>query len=302
MEASKGGTWARKGITDEVLWEINPKLVIVHISGFGQTGDPKMVKRAAYDLTVMAYSGIIMQNGTPEQPMLPGPYAGDYFNTLMICSSALAALYKAEKTGKGESIDLAMYETLLAIGQYYLVDYLNEGIKWPRPGARNQNLCGIGEFACKDGFLGVCLYGVDQNKYFLETIGLGHLWGTEAIPEDTSGLWLSNPHAEEIQAAFEKYCLEHSKFEIEEDFAAHRIAAQVVNDFEELVEEEHHQAARHLGRLGDRRWRDLPRPGRVPQVQEQPRTGLASHAPSGRRHHGRPHQARLRPGAGREAR
>ena len=110
MEASKGGTWARKGITDEVLWEINPKLVIVHVSGFGQEGDPKMVKRAAYDLTVMAYSGIIMQNGTPEQPMLPGPYAGDYFNTLMIASSALAALYKAEKTGKGESIDLAMYE------------------------------------------------------------------------------------------------------------------------------------------------------------------------------------------------
>ena len=137
------------------------------------------------------------------------------------------------------SIDLAMYETLLAIGQYYLVDYLNEGIKWPRPGARNQNLCGIGEFACKDGFLGVCLYGVDQNKYFLETIGLGHLWGTPEIPEDTSGLWLSNPHAEEIQRAFEEYCLAHSKYEIEEDFAAHRIAAQVINDMEDLVEEEH---------------------------------------------------------------
>ena len=213
MEASKGGTWARKGLTDEVLWGINPKLVIVHVSGFGQTGGPKMVKRAAYDLTVMAYAGIIMQNGTEEQPMLPGPYAGDYFNTLMIASSALAALYKAEKSGQGESIDLAMYETLLAIGQYYLVDYLNEGIKWPRPGARNQNLCGIGEFACKDGFLGVCLYGVDQNKYFLETIGLGHLWGTPEIPEDT--------------------------YEIEEDFAAHRIAAQVINDMEDLVEEEH---------------------------------------------------------------
>ncbi len=48
LEASKGGTWARKGITDEVLWAINPKLVIVHISGFGQEGEPKMVKRAAF--------------------------------------------------------------------------------------------------------------------------------------------------------------------------------------------------------------------------------------------------------------
>ena len=105
-----------------------------------------------------------MQNGTPEQPMLPGPYAGDYFNTLMIASSALAALYKAEKTGKGESIDLAMYETLLAIGRYYMVDYLNEGIKWPRPGARNQNLCGIGEFACKDGFLGVCPQALSPSR------------------------------------------------------------------------------------------------------------------------------------------
>ena len=72
---------------DEVLWEINPKLVIVHLSGFGQSGDPKMVKRAAYDLTVMAYSGYMSQNGTQEQPMNPGPYAGDYFNSLIFINS-----------------------------------------------------------------------------------------------------------------------------------------------------------------------------------------------------------------------
>ncbi|MEG0844944.1 MAG: L-carnitine CoA-transferase [Raoultibacter sp.] len=242
MEASKGGTYARHGVTDEALWERNPKLVIVHVSGFGQEGDPAMVKRAAYDLTVMAYSGYMSQNGTQDQPMNPGPYAGDYFNTLMIASSALGALYKAEKTGKGESIDLAMFETMLAIGQYYLVDYLNEGILWPRPGARNQNLCGIGEYQCNDGFVGLCLYGVDQNKYLLETIGLGHLWGTEEIPEDTSGLWLSGVHAPAIEAALDAYCLAHGKHEIEEDFAAHRIAAQVVMDIPDLVEEEHLKA------------------------------------------------------------
>lgn len=242
IEASKGGTYAKKGVTDEALWERNPKLVIVHVSGFGQEGEPDMVKRAAYDLTVMAYSGYMSQNGTPEQPMNPGPYAGDYFNTLMIVGSTLAALYRAEKTGKGESIDLAMFETLLSIGQYYLVDYLNEGIIWPRPGARNQNLCGIGEYKCNDGFIGLCLYGVDQNKYLLETVGLGHLWGTEDIPEGSSALWLSNPHAREIEDALEAYCESHSKYEIEEDFAAHRIAAQVVMEFPDLVKEPHLQA------------------------------------------------------------
>jgi L-carnitine CoA-transferase len=239
VESSKGGTWAKKGLTDEVLWAVNPRLVIVHVSGFGQTGVPEMVTRAAYDLTVMAYSGYMSQNGTPEQPMNPGPYAGDYFNSLMILSSTLAALHKVNQTGKGESIDVAMYETLLAIGQYYLVDYLNAGVVWPRPGARNQNLCAIGEYKCADGFIGLCVYGVPQNKYLLETIGLGHLWGTDDYPEDTSGLWLSSPQSALIEAKLEEYLATRNVADVEADFAAHRIAAQKVMEMPDLLEEEH---------------------------------------------------------------
>lgn len=239
IESSKGGTWAKKGLTDEVLWAVNPKLVIVHVSGFGQTGVPEMVTRAAYDLTVMAYSGYMSQNGTPEQPMNPGPYAGDYFNSLMILSSTMAALHKVAKTGHGEAIDVAMYETLLAIGQYYLVDYLNAGVVWPRPGPRNQNLCAIGEYKCADGFIGLCVYGVTQNKYLLETIGLGDLWGTQDYPEDTSALWLSSPKAQVIEARLEEYLATQKVADVERDFSANRIAAQKVMEFPDLVAEQH---------------------------------------------------------------
>ncbi|MDR3053357.1 MAG: L-carnitine CoA-transferase [Coriobacteriales bacterium] len=239
IESSKGPAWARRGITDDLLWSINPKLVIVHVSGFGQDGDPEMVNRAAYDLTVAAYSGYMSQNGTPEQPMNPGPYAADYFNALMIVGAAMAAVHKASQSGIGESIDLAMFETMMRIGAYYMVDYTNEGIVWPRPGARNQNLCGIGEYRCNDGFIGLCLYGVKQNEYLLGAIGLGHLWGTENIPSDTSGLWLSNPHADEIQSKLEEYCAARSKYDIEREFAENRIAAQVVMEYRDLVDEEH---------------------------------------------------------------
>lgn len=239
IESSKGGTWAKKGLTDELLWSVNPKLVIVHVSGFGQTGVPEMVTRAAYDLTVMAYSGYMSQNGTPEQPMNPGPYAGDYFNSLMILSSTLAALHKVAQTEVGESVDVAMYESLLAIGQYYLVDYLNAGVVWPRPGARNQNLCGIGEYKCVDGFIGLCVYGVPQNKYLLETIGLGELWGTPDYPEDCSALWLSSPKAALIEAKLEEYLATRKVVDVEADFSAHRIAAQKVMEFPDLVAEPH---------------------------------------------------------------
>jgi len=239
VESSKGGTFAKRGITDELLWAHNPKLVIVHVSGFGQSGVPEMVTRAAYDLTVMAYSGYMSQNGTQEQPMNPGPYAGDYFNSLMIVGSTLAALHRVGVTGEGESVDVAMYETMLAIGQYYLVDYLNAGVIWPRPGARNQNLCAIGEYRCADGFIGLCCYGVQQNKYLLEAIGLGQLWGTKDYPEDTSALWLSSPKAQEIEAKLEQYLSTRTVAEVEADFASNRIAAQKVMEFPDLVADEH---------------------------------------------------------------
>ena len=239
IESSKGPAFARKGITDEMLWEANPSLVIVHVSGFGQWGDPAVVNAAAYDLTVAAYAGIIAQNGTPEQPMNIAPYSGDYFNSLMIVSSALAALHKAKATGKGESIDLAMYETLLRVGTYYMMDYLNAGTTYPRPGACHQNLCAIGEYACKDGYIGLCVYGVPQNKYLLETIGLGDLWGTPEYPEDTSALWLDGPKADLIQRKLEEYLAGQLKADVQKDFVEHRIAAQVVNEFEDIVAEDH---------------------------------------------------------------
>jgi len=239
IESSKGGTFAKRGVTDELLWAHNPKLVIVHVSGFGQSGVPEMVTRAAYDLTVMAYSGYMSQNGTQEQPMNPGPYAGDYFNSLMIVGSTLAALHRVGVTGEGESVDVAMYETMLAIGQYYLVDYLNAGVIWPRPGARNQNLCAIGEYKCADGFIGLCCYGVSQNKYLLEAIGLGELWGTKDYPEDTSALWLASPKADEIEAKLEEYLSTRTVAEVEAEFAANRIAAQKVMEFPDLVADEH---------------------------------------------------------------
>lgn len=239
VESSKGPTYARRGITDELLWERNPDLVIVHVSGFGQYGVPERVNRAAYDLTVQAYSGYLAQNGTPEQPMAASPYVGDYFTSLMVTSSALAALHKARATGEGESIDVAMYEVLLRIGSYYLMDYLNDGTTYPRPGARHPNLCAIGEYRTADGFIGLCVYGIKQNKYLLERIGLGELWGTEEYPEDTSALWSDGPKAALIERRLDEFCLTQKALELEDEFSAAGIAANAVLEFDQLLAEEH---------------------------------------------------------------
>lgn len=239
IESSKGPTWARRGITDEVLWARNPKLVIVHVSGFGQYGVPERVNRAAYDLTVQAYSGYLAQNGVPEQPMAPSPYVGDYFTSLMVVGAAMSALYKAKASGEGESVDIAMYEVMMRIGSYYLNDYINAGITYPRPGARHPNLCAIGEYKCSDGFIGLCVYGIPQNKYLLERIGLGHLWGTEEYPDDTSALWLDGPKAQLIEQKLEEFCLTQKVAELEQEFSDQKIAANAVLEFDQVLADEH---------------------------------------------------------------
>lgn len=239
FESSKGGTWERKGFTDEDMWAVNPKLIIVHCSGYGKFGDPDRVKRPAYDGTVGPYAGFTCQNGTPEQPMITMPYSGDYINSYLLIAASLAALRKADRTGQGESIDWAMYEGIMYMSQYYLVDFLNDGIKWPRAGARNQNLCGIGVYKCKDGFIALNLFGIRQNKWIIEELGLGEHWGTPELPEDTASLWLSMPIAEEFEKRLEAWLLERTKLELEDIFTEHAIAAQSVYEFEDMVADKH---------------------------------------------------------------
>lgn len=55
IEAGKGPGYPRRGLTDEVLWSANPRLVIVHVSGYGQTGSEERIHRPAYDHVMQAY-------------------------------------------------------------------------------------------------------------------------------------------------------------------------------------------------------------------------------------------------------
>ena len=98
VESSKGGTWKKWGLTDEVLWEHNPALVILHISGFGQTGDPDYVKKASFDPIGQAFSGYASLNGFPgTPPSVTTPFTGDYMTGLM---GASRRCYPCQRNGR----------------------------------------------------------------------------------------------------------------------------------------------------------------------------------------------------------
>ena len=77
IESGRPGTYAKNGLSDEHMWSINPKLAIVHVSGYGQYGPDK--DKAAYDVSGQAMGGYMYMNGvSPTSPPLKvNPYLSD---------------------------------------------------------------------------------------------------------------------------------------------------------------------------------------------------------------------------------
>ena len=152
IESSKGGTYEKWGLTDEVLWSWNPRLVIAHFSGYGQSGDPDYVNRGCYDPVCQAFSGYMAMQGFQDREPLPGrEIPTDYLAGLSGLANIIAALRWAEKTGKGESLDVAQYEMAIRFQNQRPMDWYNRRVPTGPVGAHNDVTACWGTYQCKDG-------------------------------------------------------------------------------------------------------------------------------------------------------
>ncbi|EAM3331268.1 L-carnitine CoA-transferase [Salmonella enterica] len=239
IEASKGPAFSRRGITDEVLWEHNPKLVIAHLSGFGQFGDEEYTHLPAYNTIAQAFSGYLIQNGDVDQPMPAFPYTADYFSGLTATTSALAALHKVRETGKGESIDIAMYEVMLRMGQYFMMDYFNGGELCPRmTKGKDPYYAGCGLYKCADGYIVMELVGITQINECFKDIGLAPILGTPEVPEGTQLIHrIECPYGPLVEEKLDAWLATRSIADVQARFAELNIACAKVLTIPEL---EHH--------------------------------------------------------------
>jgi crotonobetainyl-CoA:carnitine CoA-transferase CaiB-like acyl-CoA transferase len=174
MENSKGGTYAKLGITDEKLLEINPRLVITHVSGYGQTGRPEYVHRASYDLVGQAFGGMMAQTGFPDPapPALAAPFTGDYLTALYALWATLAAVISARETGKGQSIDLAQYEAIHHMLGGTMVEYFQRGVVRERHGNRTMAIQPLDSYQASDGWVVVGAVNAGTFMRLCRVIGL----------------------------------------------------------------------------------------------------------------------------------
>ena len=232
IEASIGGSFAKAGFSDEVLWGQNPQLVIAHISGFGQTGVPEYVQRASYDPIAQAFGCAMRMNGMEGMPSFPAmPFPGDFAAAFYAFGISLAALLKRQQTGRGESIDIAQYELMIRLQANYPTDYLRYGLDYIKEGPHSRICACYGTYRCMDGNEIYTLFlGAGAVERGLAILGLEY--GSEDFPAGSTLVPVNTPAGDKLEAAMEAYVSTHTAEEVEAAFCAARVPCSRLMDYE----------------------------------------------------------------------
>jgi len=150
-ENFRPGTLEKWGLGWDVLHEINSKLIMLRVSGYGQTGPYK--DRPGFARIAHAVGGLAYLSGMPKgTPVTPGSTTlGDYLSGLYGCIGVLLALHYREKTGCGQYIDTALYESVFRCTDELAPAYAMYGIVGERHGPHIESACPYGHFPTKDG-------------------------------------------------------------------------------------------------------------------------------------------------------
>lgn len=248
LEASKPGQYKKWGLTDEVLWGENPQLVITHISGFGQWGDPDYVRRASYDPIAQAFSGVMYMNGLPGRRSAPAEVSiSDYYTGYMAAFASLAAYISAARTGKGDSIDVSQYESTLRCEAGWPLDIWNDSGRPFVQGKGNNGNVGFNSNRCSDGReVYMVIIGPALLKRLMALLDLPYNEGVFAgcinnVKEGT-------PAGEVLEKAIVDFCASRTSAEAEKAFAEAGLPCSRILSHMEMLDHPHYVARESLTR------------------------------------------------------
>ncbi|MEO8411370.1 MAG: CaiB/BaiF CoA-transferase family protein [Propionivibrio sp.] len=150
-ENFRPGTLEKWGVGWEELHKINPRLIMLRVTGYGQTGPYK--DRPGFARIAHAVGGLAYLAGMPKgTPVTPGSTTlGDYLSGLYGCIGVLMALRYRDKTGRGQYIDVALYESVFRCTDELASAYAMYGTVRERHGPHIENACPYGHFPTNDG-------------------------------------------------------------------------------------------------------------------------------------------------------
>lgn len=175
VENFRPGVAKKLGVDYESVKQRKPEIVYCSISGYGQEGPRSGDK--AYDSAIQAASGLFTLNGSEESgPMRIGIMVIDMFTGINAAFAISSALYRREKTGKGQYVDVAMYDSAMMLAAAQMADFMVRGNVPPLIGNESptrQPTAGV--FETLDGIVLIATITPAHNIAMLKAAGLEHL-------------------------------------------------------------------------------------------------------------------------------
>ena len=182
VENFRVGGLKKFGLDAESLRSANPRLIVASITGFGQDGP--YAERAGYDFIIQGMGGMMSITGLPDDepgggPLRVGVAVVDLFTGMYTASAVLAALFRRERTGEGAHVDMALFDTQLAVLANQVSNALVSGNDPPRQGNTHPNIVPYQPFAASDKPL---IVAVGNDRQFARMAELcGHAeWASDA--------------------------------------------------------------------------------------------------------------------------
>ena len=244
------GVLDRLGFSWETIQEINPRVIYASIKGFGSYGPNSGLK--AYESIAQAMGGSMSTTGLEDGPPLcTGSQIGDTGSGIHAVAAILAALYQRTHSSRGQRVEVAMQDCVLNLVRVKMRDHqrLQHGplAEYPvktfgNSVPRSGNASGGGHpgtaLRCKPGGPNDYIYIVFQPQIWeplLRCIGRQDLVGDERYSTPAARL----ERLDEVYALVEAWCLQHTKFEVNELLNAIGVPCGPVLDTADLVEDEH---------------------------------------------------------------
>jgi crotonobetainyl-CoA:carnitine CoA-transferase CaiB-like acyl-CoA transferase len=268
IENFRPGTLAGWGLSKEVLWSLQPRLVILRATGYGQTGPYS--HRPGFARSFEAMAGLTYISGEPDgEPMHNGYPMGDAVGGLFGAIGVLAALWKRARdpSAPGEEIDLSMTEASFRLLEMLPIEFDQLGVVRERSGNSNQYSSPSAVFRTKDNRW-VTMSGSTNAIYKknCRAIGRSELADDPRFVDNASRA----RHPKELNAQFSVWCAEHTLEEVTAAFEQAGGTIAPVYSMDQIAADPQMQARQAIIAVPDRDFGSVKMANVVPRFAHDP--------------------------------
>ena len=174
VENYRPGVLAKMGFDDARLKELNPRLIVASVNGYGSTGP--YVDRPSFDFIAQAMSGFMSVNGEPDgEPMRAAPPMSDLIAGLYCAFGIVSALNARHRTGSGQKVESSLTNGLISMLAYLSAHWFETGTLPERTGNNHPIVYPYGLFHASDGVVAVAASTDVMVRRFLGCLGLEHV-------------------------------------------------------------------------------------------------------------------------------